>query len=291
MGTSTCRYVIITPVRNEVATLNLTIESVARQSIQPAEWIIVNDGSSDATGQIIDEAASKYPWLHGVHRYDRGFRKPGGGVVDAFNEGYAALQCKDWEFIAKLDGDLSFDATYFQKCFAYFEGDPRLGVGGGSICNLVNGNVQIERGPRFHVRGATKIYRRECWKALGGLWPAPGWDTIDEVKAQRLGWRTQTFDDLRLLHHRPTGLADGFWGALVKYGRANYIAGYHPLFMVCKCVRRLVQKPYIVGSLALLYGFITGYLKRIPQHDDPATIAYLRKQQITLLRGGQTTWR
>jgi glycosyltransferase involved in cell wall biosynthesis len=291
MRTSTTSYVIVTPVRDEVANLARTIESVAGQTVRPVEWIIVNDGSTDETGAIIDEAARKFPWLRAVHRSNRGFRKPGGGVVEAFNEGYTAIQTRDWEFIVKLDGDLSFEADYFQKCFDHFECEPTLGVGGGAVCNPVKGQLRVEKAPSFHVRGATKIYRRDCWNSLGGLWPAPGWDTIDEVKAQRLGWRTRTFSDLHVIQHRPTGQADGFWSALVKYGRANYIAGYHPLFMLCKCARRLVQKPYIVGSFGLLYGFVSGYTKQVPQLDDRPTIAYLRQQQLNRLFGGPSIWR
>lgn len=282
------RYVVITPVRDEAATLAFTIASVAQQSIQPGEWIIVDDGSTDRTREIIQEAACKYPWLHSVHRTNRGFRKPGGGVVEAFNAGYAAIRTSAWDYIVKLDGDLSFDANYFEKAFEYFDDDLRLGVGGGSIYNLVEGEMYLERGPSSHVRGATKIYRRACWEELDGLWPAPGWDTIDEVKAQRLGWRTQTFPDLRVVHHRPTGSADGFWNVLVKYGRANYIAGYHPVFMFCKCIRRIVIKPYLIGSIGLAYGFITGYLQGIPQVNDPDTIAYLRGQQLGRITGGRS---
>lgn len=285
------RYVILTPVRDEAATLGLTIDSVARQTIPPVEWIIVNDGSTDRTGVIIDEAAKRHPFIHPVHRPNRGFRKPGGGVVDAFNEGYAAMRSEDLDFIVKLDGDLSFDPDYFEKCFERFKRDPRLGVGGGTVCDLIGRNLCIEQSPRFHVRGATKIYRDVCWRALGGLWPAAGWDTVDEVKAQRLGWRTERFSDIPLIHHRPTGQADGFWAAPVKYGRANYVAGYHPLFMLAKCARRLTQPPYVVGAIAILYGFVTGYLKKVPRYDDPETIAYLRRQQINFLLGRESIWR
>jgi len=285
------RYVIITPVRDEAAHLARTIESMGRQTIRPAEWIIVNDGSTDETGAILDAAAREFPWLRAVHRTNRGFRKPGGGVVEAFNEGYAAIRRTDWEFLVKLDGDLSFEPDYFERCFERFQREPELGVGGGAVCNLENGKLVVEESPVFHVRGATKIYRRACWNALGGLWPAPGWDTIDEVKAQSLGWRTRTFRDLQLVQHRPTGQADGFWRVLVKYGRANYIAGYHPLFMVCKCVSRLVQRPYVIGSLGIMYGFITGYTKGVRQFDDPAVIAFLRQQQLNRLLGGPSIWR
>jgi poly-beta-1,6-N-acetyl-D-glucosamine synthase len=159
------------------------------------------------------------------------------------------------------------------------------------MCYIENGTKSFEANPAFHVRGATKIYKRACWDAIGGFWPAPGWDTMDEVKASMLGWTTRSFPDLHLLHHRHTGAADGVWGNLVKNGRANYVCGYHPLFMLVKCVRRLRFKPYLLGSTALLYGFVTGYLKRIPQVDDRRTIQYLRQQQIARLTGRESIWK
>jgi biofilm PGA synthesis N-glycosyltransferase PgaC len=284
-------YVVVTPVRDEEAHLPSTIESMIRQTVPPREWIIVNDGSEDNTGRIIDEYSSQYSWIRGIHRKDRGFRKAGGGVVDAFNDGYRCLRSTDWKFIVKLDGDLSFRPDYFDKCFEEFERDARLGVGGGVICYIVGEKKHFEGAPAFHVRGATKIYRRECWDGIGGFWPAPGWDTMDEVKANRLGWVTRSFPNLHLVHHKHTGSADGLWRTLVKYGRANYICGYHPLFMLSKCVARLVRKPYIIGSVGLLYGFLSGYWKRIPQFDDRATIEYLRRQQLNRLLRRETIWR
>jgi poly-beta-1,6-N-acetyl-D-glucosamine synthase len=284
------KYVVVTPVRDEEAHLPFTIESMLRQTIRPAEWIIVNDGSSDNTARILDEYSRSYSWIRPVHRQDRGFRKSGGGVVDAFNEGYQHLQVKDWEFIVKFDGDLSFDADYFERCFHNFAENPKLGVGGGVICYLIDGAKRFEECPAFHVRGATKIYRRSCWDAIGGFWPAPGWDTIDEVKANFLGWQTQSFGDLHLIHHRQTGSADGLWGGLVKNGVANYVCGYHPLFMLIKCLRRLPQNPPVLGSAALMYGFVSGYLKRIPQVNDSAMIAYLRGQQLRRLAGLNSIW-
>jgi poly-beta-1,6-N-acetyl-D-glucosamine synthase len=291
MTTTALKYVIITPVRDEEEHLPSTIESLARQTIRPSEWVIVNDGSTDKTGSVIDAAAVKYPWIRAVHRANRGFRKSGGGVVEAFNDGYQALRCQDWQFIVKLDGDLSFEADYFQKCFEYFHREPELGLGGGSIYHVVDGEQVLESCPKFHVRGATKIYRRACWEVLGGLLPAPGWDTLDEVKAQMHGWHTRTFSDLVLIHHRFTGSADGAWGGLVKNGRANYISGYHPLFMAAKCVSRLVRPPFFMGSLALAYGFASGYFKGIPQVDDSELIRYLRAQQLSRLLGRKTIWR
>jgi biofilm PGA synthesis N-glycosyltransferase PgaC len=291
MTSTSTRYVVITPVRDEEEFVGATIDCMIRQSVRPLEWVIVNDGSTDRTGDIIDEYARQYPWIRACHRSNRGFRKAGGGVVEAFNDGYQALTCQDWEFMAKFDGDLSFGPEYFEKCFDYFRNEPKLGVGGGGIYHALNGRERLEPCPKFHVRGATKIYRRACWEGIGGFWPAPGWDTFDEVKANRLGWTTRSFEDLRLTHHRLTGTADGLWAGLVKNGRANYICGYHPLFMLGKCLRRAVRRPFLVGSAALFYGFISGYFKGIPQVDDSLTIAYLRRQQLGRLCGNETIWK
>jgi poly-beta-1,6-N-acetyl-D-glucosamine synthase len=285
------KYVLITPVRDEEEHLESTIQSMVSQTICPAEWIIVNDGSSDRTGEIIDDYSRRYPWIRGVHRENRGFRKSGGGVVEAFNDGLRTLQSVDWDFIVKLDGDLAFSADYFESCFRIFQREPQLGLGGGVICYVdSDGSKTFEVNPTFHVRGATKIYRRACWEAIGGFWPAPGWDTIDEVKANMLGFTTRSFPELHLIHHRVTGAADGQLGNLIKNGRANYISGYHPLFMLAKCVSRLIQRPFVTGSCALMYGFVTGYTKGIAQVDDPRMIRYLRREQIRKLLGKKTVW-
>jgi poly-beta-1,6-N-acetyl-D-glucosamine synthase len=285
------RYAVITPVRDEEEFVGATIECVSRQTVRPAEWVIVNDGSSDRTGEIIDQYAAQFPWIRAVHRTNRGFRKSGGGVVEAFYDGYEALRSDDWDFIVKLDGDLTFAADYFEKCFAYFDREPQLGIGGGEIYHDLAGNMTLETNPRFHVRGATKIYRRACWEAIGGLWVAPGWDTIDEVKANMLGWVTRSFPDLPLHHHRLTGTADGLLRDRIKHGVACYVSGYHPLFVGAKCVYRLFKKPYFIGSAAIWYGFVKGFVTKAPQVNDARMIAYLRGQQMRRLRGLQTIWK
>jgi poly-beta-1,6-N-acetyl-D-glucosamine synthase len=285
------RYVIITPVRDEEKRIGATIESVRHQSLLPAEWVIVDDGSTDRTGEIIDRYAAQYSWIRVIHRENRGFRKSGGGVMEAFYEGYNALDSSDWDFIVKLDGDLTFDCDYFDKCFEYFRRDPELGIGGGEIYHDFCGTLKVEANPRFHVRGATKIYRRACWKAIGGLWPAPGWDTIDEVKANMLGWKTYAFTDLRLLHHRFTGSEEGLLRDRVKHGVACYVSGYHPVYVLASSVLRVTQKPYVVGSAAILYGFLRGYLNQSPRVEDRSYIGYIRGQQLRRLCGMQTIWR
>ena len=285
------RYVIITPVRDEARFIEQTIASIRGQTVTPAKWVIVNDGSTDGTGELAERHAAEAPWIRVVHRTNRGFRKPGGGVMEAFRDGYETLQCNEWDFLVKLDGDLTLPAEYFERCFEHFERDVRLGIGGGVICHAQQGAWRVEKNPRFHVRGATKIYRKECWQEIGGLWMAPGWDTIDEVKANMLGWRTYSFGELQVFHYRLTGTAEGLLRDRTKHGLACYVAGYHPLFLIASCLRRLVQRPYIAGSMATLYGFMKGYWIRTGQVNDPQMIAYLRSQQLRRLFGLNTIWR
>ncbi len=285
------QYVIITPARDEEEHIEKTILSVVAQTIRPAQWIIVNDGSRDNTGAIIDRYAKQYPWITARHRPNRGYREAGGGVMNTFYDGYALIDVPRWDFLMKLDADLSFGADYFERCLAEFEREPRLGIGGGAIYHDENGELKLEDNPKFHVRGATKIYRRECWEAIGGLLRAPGWDTIDEVKANMLGWTTRSFLDLRVSHQRFTGAADGAWKDCIKNGRANYITGYHPLFMLMKCVRRIGVKPYATGAIGLWWGYMSSYWKRTPRVDDLKLIRYTRNQQMRRLLLQESIWK
>jgi poly-beta-1,6-N-acetyl-D-glucosamine synthase len=284
------RYVILTPARDEEEHLEETIRSVAAQTIKPVEWVIVNDGSTDGTARIIDRNSAQYDWIRGLHRTNRGFRKAGGGVIEAFNDGYKLLECQDWDFVVKLDGDLSFEPEYFERIFSRFSSDPRLGIAGGILYSLHDGEKRVERNPQFHVRGATKVYRRECWVQIGGLWPASGWDTVDEAKANMLGWKTRTFPDIHAFHHRPTGAADGIWRDSVKRGLICYSVGYHPLYLLARCIYRFAHRPYGVRSIGILYGFLKAYLKSSPRINEAGLIRFIRTEQMKRLMGQETIW-
>jgi poly-beta-1,6-N-acetyl-D-glucosamine synthase len=284
------KYTVITPVRNEEAYLPLIAESMLAQTVRPTEWIIVNDGSNDRTGEIASEYAAKHSWIRRIDRKDRGYRKPGAGIIEAFYEGFNALECQDWDFMAKMDGDLSFEPTYFERLFERFASKPRLGIAGGMLYHMNDGKRELERAPLFHVRGGAKVFRRACWDAIGGLWVGYGSDTIDEVEANMRGWETQSLPDLLIHHHRFTGAAYGRWGSMVKDGKADYASGYHPLFMVAKCIYRLRQRPYVVASTGLMYGFLASYAQRLPRVDAKVR-SYIRGQQLAKLTGRATIWK
>jgi glycosyltransferase involved in cell wall biosynthesis len=286
------RYVIVSPVRNEAEYIQNTIESVVSQTVKPTLWIIVDDGSTDGTRRIIQEAAARHTWIKTVHRGDRGVRLAGEGVMEAFYAGLEVVGTERWQYLAKLDGDVTFESDYFECCFARFAEEPKLGIVGGLVCNMVKGTLcpESKADPAFHVRGATKIYRRECWQGIGGLVQAVGWDTVDELKANMLGWSTRTFSDIRIVHHRPAGAAYGTWQNWVKNGLANYVAGYHPIFMLLKCISRVFKRPYGIAALGLWFGFCSGYAKRIRRVDDAPFRQYFRSQQLRRLLGRPSLW-
>lgn len=285
-------YIIIMPVRNEAKFLEGTIDSIAMQTILPVQLVVVDDGSTDDTAKLANALSARYAWIQVLRRSDRGFRAPGSGVIEAFYDGFALIENNDWGFLVKLDGDLSFEKDYFERCLRRFDKDKKLGIGGGTICNNLNDALVVESpgDPRFHVRGATKIYKRECWDAIGGLIRQPGWDTVDEYHANMLGMKTYTFPEIRLCHHRPAGGAQGAWKNWVKNGLANYVTGYHPLFMLAKCLSRSVSKPYGIGAIGLFTGFIKGYVKRVPQVPNRELIRFVRGQQMRKLFLRESLW-
>jgi glycosyltransferase involved in cell wall biosynthesis len=283
-------YVVISPVRNEDAHLDEVIEAIAAQTVRPTAWVLVDDGSTDSTPVILKRAAMRYPWISIVSRPDRGSRAPGSGVIEAFYDGYATVSQTNWEYLVKFDGDMVAPSDYMQKCFEQFGADPSLGIGGGTVTHLEHGEAKVEPHPQFHVRGATKIYRRACWQAIGGLIRSPGWDTLDELYAHFTGWTTRTFPSVCIYHRRPTGAADGTWRNSVKNGLANYVVGYHPIFMAVKCLKRAWEHPLSVEAVGLGYGFARGYVRRIPRVSNSALVAYVRREQLRRLTFRSSMW-
>ncbi len=256
-------YVVITPVRNEEKYVGKTIESMVNQTILPKEWIIVDDGSTDQTPLIIDEAARKHPWIRTVHRPNRGFRKSGGGVIEAFYDGYNALSFHDWEFIVKLDADISFASHYFESLLKRFVDDKRLGIASGIYLEMENDGVSRPvQMPPYHAAGACKVIRRKCFEDINGFVVASGWDTVDEIRAMARGWITRHFLDLPIMHHKPEGSGIGMIRTSVMHGRIYYRTGGGVLFFALKVLRRIGTKPYMLNAIALLLGHMMALIRR-----------------------------
>jgi poly-beta-1,6-N-acetyl-D-glucosamine synthase len=273
------KYVVITPAKNESKFIAQTINSMIKQSIKPQQWIIIDDGSSDNTLEIIEEVASKYNWIEVIKNESNEKRAPGAAVVNAFNYGLIKI-INDYDFIVKLDADLEFDKDYFEKLLKQFEINEKLGIAGGYCVNLFKGNkIKIDNTPEYHVRGATKMYRKNCFRDIGGLMKRFGWDGIDEMKAMMLGWETKSFRDIIVFHLRPTGKETGLLRYAWRRGKLDHYMGYNPIYLILSCIKNFNKKPYLIFGLSLLAGYIYSYLTHSEQINDRKLILYIKKFQ------------
>jgi biofilm PGA synthesis N-glycosyltransferase PgaC len=278
-------YIIISAVRDEEKYIQKTIKSVVSQTIKPAAWVIVDDGSKDKTRDIIERHSQQYSWIKVLSLPDTGERRAGSGVIAAFNKGYVILEDLPSDFIVKLDGDLSFDDQYFEKIFSKFRGNPRLGIAAGWVYDLINRRLRPHIYPKNHVRGCIKTYRRECFRDIGGLIPTLGWDGIDEMKARMNGWETESFKDLEVLHYRAMGSVGGILRGRLRDARGACVMGYHPLFMLGRCVFKMFfDKPYAIGGFAMLAGFFFYKFKGVRPINDQPLIKFIRREQMRRLR-------
>lgn len=282
------KYVVISPVRNEAQYIEQTIQAMINQTVKPSEWIIVNDGSTDETAEIVSRYAELYPWLKLVHRDKRegkGDRQRGKGVIDTFYLGYERLATQDYEFIIKLDGDVSFDPIYFEFLLRKFASNPKLGIAGGGLYERVNGQSWTLRSSRDHVGGPAKMYRRDCFEAMGGLAPALGWDGLDEWQALTLGWKVESFEELKVLHYRVMGKATGSLKSKIEMGYGAHYMGYHPLYLIARGIRHMITWPYLVGGIAMIAAYFVAWLQGRERLPDPSVIRYMHRTQVRQLAG------
>ena len=274
------KYIIISPVRDEGQYIEKTIRSVTSQTIKCMAWIIVDDGSKDRTREIIEEYRQEYSWIKLISLLDRGRKRTDSGVIACFNEGYAIAEGIPFDFIVKLDGDLSFDSWYFEKIFEKFERNPKLGIAAGWVYDLIKRRPRPHHYPINHVRGCIKTYRRKCFQDIGGLLPTLAWDGIDEKKARMMGWETKSFEDLEVFHYRAMGSAGGILTRRLRDARGACLMGYHPLFMLGRCVLRMfIDRPYIIGGLTMLAGFIFYKSKGVKPINDQPLIEFIKDEQ------------
>ena len=250
-------YVLISPVKDEERYIETTIHAVLNQTVRPAFWIIVDDGSQDRTPHIISRYAGTYAWIRSL-RIDRdATRLPGAGVIRAFTAGYRSIGDLAFDFIVKLDCDLDLPRDYFEQLLARFRQDERLGIASG-LCleKSINAWHPIPA-PQYHARGASKMVRTKCFEAIGGFLPSKGWDTVDEIRAQTLGWRTCHFKEPKFYHLKPEGISIGLLRSNAMFGEIYHLTGGGLCFFLLKVVHRMLfGKPVLLGGIVMLWSFL-----------------------------------
>lgn len=276
------RYCLITPCRNEAAYARRTLDSVVAQTVLPALWVIVDDGSTDETPEILAAYAAEHPWIRVVPRTDRGFRKLGGGVIDAFYAGYDTIEPADFDYVTKLDLDLDLPPRYFEGLMERMEADPRIGTASGKPYFESDGELVGETVGDENSVGMVKFYRTRCFEQVGGFVRELNWDGIDGHRCRMLGWRSVSWDDpeLRFIHLRPMGTSDkSWWTGRVRHGVGQHFMGSSPVFVLASAVYRLPKPPVILGSIAICWGYLKSVLTRRPRYDDPEFRKFLRRYQ------------
>lgn len=280
------RIVIISPCRDEQATLERTIASLAAQTRTPDLWVVVDDGSTDRTPDILKAAAERLPWLRIVRRADRGTRKVGGGVIDAFYDGLASVEM-DYDFIAKMDVDLEFPPHYLERLLEYFRKDPALAAASGKVFRPENGGLVEEYMIDEMVAGQFKFYRREAFERIGGFVREVMWDGIDFHRARMEGYRTASIrdPDLQILHLRLMGSSHrSIFHGRMRWGRGQWFMGSCFPYVLASGLFRMREKPYVLGGLLIIIGYLAAALRGDHRYEDSGFRSNLRHWQYSRLK-------
>jgi glycosyltransferase involved in cell wall biosynthesis len=278
-------YVLITPARNEEKYIERTIQSVISQTILPEKWVIVSDGSTDGTDEIVKRYEAHYDFIQFMCLESNGERNFASQVY-AQQVGVELLQDIKYEFIGMLDADISFQPDYYENILRKCDQNPKLGIAGGSIFEKHQNRFRRQFASVNSVAGGIQLFRRQCYEDVGGYIPVErgGQDGIAEVMARMHGWEVKSFPDIEVLHHRRTGLEIGH--ILLVYfreGIKEYSNGYHPLFEMAKCLARATNRPFALGSIFKMSGFLWACLRRVPRSAPSDIITYLRREQMQRL--------
>jgi biofilm PGA synthesis N-glycosyltransferase PgaC len=280
------RYVLITPAHNEAAFIELTIQSVIAQTVLPVKWVIVSDGSTDGTDEIVQKYLARHDWIELVRLPARAQRHFA-GKAGAFNAGCARAAGLQYEVIGNLDADISFDPGYFEFLMARFAENPRLGV---------SGTPFVESGRHYdyrftnieHVSGACQLFRRECFDAVGGYLPIKGggidWTAV--TTARMKGWQTRTFTEKTCEHHRTMGTASASrLKGLFRHGQKDCRLGGHPLWQIVRSGYQMTRRPYVIGGLLLLMGYFSAFVRGAKRPISEELVRFHRAEQMARLKG------
>jgi biofilm PGA synthesis N-glycosyltransferase PgaC len=279
-------YVLVTPARNEEAFIEKTIGSMIRQTVPPLKWVIVDDGSTDKTAEIVSRYLEQCPWIEMVQmpqRRDRSFA----AKVQAFNAGYDRVKELSYEIIGNLDADISFDQEHLEFLLGRFAVDANLGVAG-TVFKEEGYSSETDSFEGYkHVSGQCQLFRKKCWQEIGGYVPhrAGGIDWMAVTTARMMGWRTESFRGKCFFHHRHLGTAErGIFASAFSYGEKDYYLGGHPVWELFRVAYRTTKKPYIIDGLGLGLGYCWAFLRRTPRPVSRELMTFHRKEQMAKLR-------
>ena len=281
------KYVLITPARNEAAFIEKTLVSVCAQTSPPERWVIVDDGSTDRTAEIVENYANRYPWIELVRRPQRSGRNFA-AKVHAVNAGLERVRSLQFEVIGNLDGDVAFEPDYMEFLMQKFSENPKLGVAGTPFTQ--DGDYDSSKDSfegESYVAGPVQLFRYRCFQEIGGYVPNPagGVDWIAVMSARMKGWKVQSFPEKRFHHYRSMGTAEkSILGAGFAYGERAYYLGASPIWHLVRVTYRMTRKPILFGGMALLFGYCWAALRRIERPVSPEMIRFHRREQMKKLR-------
>ena len=279
-------YVLISPARNEERLIEKTIQSMITQTCLPRKWVIVNDGSTDGTESVVSKYLPEHPWIELVNlpvRRDRSFA----GKVFAFNAGLERVKGLEYEVLGNLDSDTSFVPDYLEFLLAKFQQDAHLGVAGTIFREDGYSSGADSFEGQNHVAGGCQLFRRACFEQIGGYIPnrAGGIDWIAVTTARMKGWTTRSFREKYFYHYRSLGTAErSLLASMFSYGEKDYYLGGHPLWELFRVTYRAVKKPYVVGGLALLAGYVSAFARRMKRPVSDELMRFHRKEQLAKLK-------
>jgi len=279
-------YVLITPARDEAQFIELTINSMVAQTVRPVKWVIVSDGSTDGTDEIVGKYIVEYPWIE-LFRMPERRERTFAGKAHAFNAGYARLGALNYDVIGNLDADISFDPEYIANLLIKFAENTKLGVGGTAYREGSDTTYDYRFASVEDVPGACQLFRRKCFEEIGGYPPLKGGnlDTIAVMSARMKGWQTITFTDQTCLHHRKSGTAQsGTLSARFRRGVKAYAIGNHPAWELFRAAYQMTRRPLVIGGLAALSGYVWSLILRPERPVSRELVAFHRREQMQRLR-------
>lgn len=284
-------YVLISPCRDEADYMRQTLDTVIAQSMRPAKWIIVDDGSTDETPQILAEYAKHHDWIEIVTRIDRGRRAVGPGVIDAFYAGLDVINLDDFEYLCKLDLDLELPPTYFERVIFKMETNPRqANYSGKPYLREKDGRLTSERLGDENAVGQVKLYRITAFKEIGGFVRQVSWDGIDGHMCRMNGWIAQSEDrpELRFIHLRQMGSSQhSIWVGRLRWGFGKYFMGSALYYVAAVAFYRMFEKPYVIGGWGILWGYLKALFAGAPMFENKEFRRFLRRFELRSLLFGK----